>query len=77
MSLESFIIIVLITQTHCCVTTRDDDEVEPIPRVPQVGVFVEYEAFSDDFDEHFDWVDGQEEKFGLLEWLAFGQKNTI
>lgn len=67
----------LITQANCCIATCDDDEVEPIPRIPQVGVFVEGEAFGDDFNEHFHRVDGQKEEFGLLERLGLGQENAI
>jgi hypothetical protein len=70
-SLESFIIIILITQTHCCITTCDDDKIKPIPRVSQVGVFVEYETLGDDFYEHFDGVDGQEEKLSLFKGFTF------
>lgn len=71
------LIMTLITQTHCCITTCDDDEVEPIPRIPQVGVLVEGETFCDDFDEHFDRVDCQKEKLCLFERLGFGQENAI
>lgn len=67
----------LITQTNCCITTRDDNKVEPIPRVSQVGVLVDGETFGDDFNEHFDGVDCQKEEFGFFEWLAFCQKNAI
>ena len=43
------------------VAGEDDDEVEPVPRVPQVGVVVEDEPLGDHLDHHLHRVDGQED----------------
>lgn len=67
----------LITHAHRRIAARNDYEIEPIPGVPQVGVFVDGEALGNYFDEHLDGVDGKEEELGLLERLALGEEDAV
>jgi hypothetical protein len=67
----------LITEANCGVTACNDDKVEPIPWIPQVGVFVEGEAFRDNLDEHLDGINYEKEEFSFLEWLTFREENAI
>ena len=46
--------------TDGSVARRDDNEVEPIPRVPQVRVLVQYETLGDGLDDHLCRVDSKE-----------------
>lgn len=39
----------------------DHNEVEPVPRVAEVGVLVDDEPFGDDFDDHLRGVDREED----------------
>lgn len=68
--LFAHLIVVLITQTNCSVATCDDNKIKPVPRISQVCVFVDCEAFGDDFDEHLDGVDCQEEEFCFFDCFA-------
>ena len=47
-----------------------DDEIEPIPRVSQVGVVVQDEPLGDDFDHHFHRVDGQEDNSAIVKLVS-------
>ena len=44
------------------VARADDEEVQPVPGVPQVGVVVQNESFSQNFDYHFCCVDPEKNK---------------
>ena len=44
------------------VARADDEEVQPVPGVPQVGVVVQNESFSQNFDYHFCSVDAEKNK---------------
>ena len=58
------------------VARSDDQEVKPVPGVPQVGVVVQNESFSQNFDYHFDSVDAEKNKsvngisyFTIVHWI--------
>lgn len=38
---------------NCRISTCYDHKVQPIPRITQIGIFVEQKAFGNDFDYHF------------------------
>ena|SRR5690349_10086710 len=69
--------LLLITHAKCCVTTCDDDKIEPIPRISQISIFVDGKALGNDLDKHFDGINRQEEEFSLFKRLALRKKNAI
>ena len=44
------------------VARADDEEVQPVPGVPQVGVVVQNESFSQNLDHHLCGVDAEKNK---------------
>lgn len=69
--------LILITHAKCCVTTRDDDEVEPIPRISQVGIFVDGKPLGNDLDEHLDGINRQEKELGFFNRFTHRKENTV
>mmetsp|Transcript_20713 Transcript_20713/g.31745 ORF Transcript_20713/g.31745 Transcript_20713/m.31745 type:complete len:296 (+) Transcript_20713:6339-7226(+) len=60
------------------VTDEHDHEIEDIPGVHQVGVFRKEEAHANDFEHHFDRVEGEEDVLGHLEsWQRVCDRGII
>lgn len=43
---------------NCRISAGDDHKVQPIPWIPQIRILVEQKAFGNDFDYHFNRVNG-------------------
>lgn len=56
-------------------TWQYDDEIEPVPRVSQVGVVVQDEPLGNHLDHHLHWVDGQEDNSASVKF-DFVQSGT-